>query len=570
MIGYGLGGGGRRYRPNASDQNRLYFGDNLDIMRVLDNEIADLIYLDPPFKSDADYNMIFKSPSGVAPPSQITAFEDNWEWTEESAKTYSELLESGTEVASLIRGLKDVIGINDMLAYIVMMTIRLVEMHRLLKENGNICLHCDPVASHYIKIIMDAIFGTRSFKNELVWLRSGAKNKGSQHAPRKFGSSHDIILFYAKDPKSGYFDPPKIAYTENELHKKFPYKDELGRYNTNTPIFREPSLGPRPNLCYTWRGFKNPHPSGWRMTRKNLEKLYKDGKILIDGNTVKRKAYLHEYKGNNMNDVWSDIPIAAGNERMQYPTQKPLALLERIIKATTTEGGLVLDPFCGCGTAVHAAEKLRRKWIGIDVTPLAIRLIEKRMNDAFQQRVEVQGMPTSLDSAEELARRDPFKFELWAVSLIPHLMPNKKQVGDGGIDGKGYVKIGGNQTVYETSLKNRDKKKHPDEIVVVASVKSGKNLNPGMIHALDGAMKPEDANMGIFISLHDPTKGMRTTAAKAGVFKSPLGQRYPRIQIYTVKDYFANKSPQLPKLTDYIGGDLRDRTKTNPGTQARL
>ena len=570
MIGYGLGGGGGRYRPKTSDQNRLYFGDNLDIMRVLDSEIADLIYLDPPFKSDADYNMIFKSPSGVPPPSQITAFEDNWEWTEESAKTYSELLESGTEVASLIRGLKDVIGINDMLAYIVMMTIRLVEMRRLLKQNGNICLHCDPVASHYIKIIMDAIFGTRSFKNELVWLRSGAKNKGSQHAPRKFGSSHDIILFYAKDPKSGYFDPPKILYTEEELQKKFPYKDELGRYNTNTPIFREPSLGPRPNLCYTWRGFKNPHLSGWRMTRENLEKLYKDGKILIDGDIVKRKAYLHEYKGNNMNDVWSDIPIAAGNERMRYPTQKPLALLERIIKATTAEGGLVLDPFCGCGTAVHAAEKLRRKWIGIDVTPLAIRLIEKRMKDAFQQRVEVQGMPTSLDSAEELARRDPFKFELWAVSLIPHLMPNKKQVGDGGIDGKGYVKIGSNQAVYEMSSKNRDKKKHPDEIVVVASVKSGKNLNPGMIHALDGAMKPEDANMGIFISLHDPTKGMRTTAAKAGVFKSPLGQLYPRIQIYTVKDYFANKSPQLPMLTDYIGGDLTDRTKTNSGAQTRL
>lgn len=570
------GGGGRRgagsrtYRSDISDPNRLYFGDNLNIMRTLNDEIADLIYLDPPFKSNADYNMIFKSPSGVPPPSQITAFEDNWEWTEESVRTYDELLESGTEIASLIRGLKDVIGINDMLAYIVMMTIRIIEMRRLLKQSGNICLHCDPVASHYIKIVMDAVFGTKSFKNELVWLRSGAKNKGSQHTPRKFGSSHDIILFYAKDPKLGYFNPPKIAYTEEELHKKFPHKDERGWYNTNTPIFCEPSLGPRPNLCYTWKGFKNPHPSGWRLSKDTLEKMYEEGKILIDGKTIKRKAYLHDYRGNNMNDVWSDIPIAAGNERMQYPTQKPLALLERVIKATTTEGGLVLDPFCGCGTAVHAAEKLGRKWIGIDVTPLAIRLIEKRMSDAFHKHVEVQGMPTSLDSAEELARRDPFKFELWAVSLIPHLMPNKKQVGDGGIDGKGYVKIGDKKTVYETSTKNRGRKKHTGEIVVVASVKSGKNLNPGMIQALDGAMKPEDANMGIFISLRDPTKGMKMAAANAGFFKSPLGQLYPRIQIYTIKDHFAGKVPKLPPLTDYIGGDLGDRAKATRSRQAYL
>ena len=568
MNGYGLGGGG--YRSDTANPDRLYFGDNLGIMRALDDKIADLIYLDPPFNSNANYNMIFKSPDGLPPPSQIVAFDDTWEWTEESSKTYDRLLESSTEIASLIRGLKDVIGINSMLAYVTMMAIRLIEMRRLLKENGNICLHCDPVASHYIKIVMDAIFGTESFKNELVWLRAGSKNKGSQYAPRKFGSSHDIILFYAKNPKLAYFDPPKIEYSEAELHKKFPHVDERGRYNTNTPIFREPSLGARPNLCYTWKKFTNPHPSGWRIKKETLEEMYKDGKILIDGDTIKRKAYLHEYRGNNMNDVWADIPIAGGKERLQYPTQKPLALLERIILATTKEGGLVLDPFCGCGTAVHAAEKLRRHWIGIDVTPLAIRLIEKRMKDAFSKKVNVQGIPASLDSAEELARRDPFKFELWAVSLIPHLMPNKKQVGDGGIDGKGYVKIGGTKNIYELPLKKRVKKSNHNDVVVVASVKSGKNLNPGMIQALDGAMKPEDADMGIFISLYDPTKGMKQTAAEAGIFKSPLGQRYPRIQIYTIKDYFAGRSPKLPILTDYIGGSLGDKIKKARGTQTHL
>ena len=571
MAAYGLwGGGGRKTPPDAITPDRLYFGDNLDIMQALNDEIADLIYLDPPFNSNANYNMIFKSPDGLAPPSQIVAFDDTWEWTEESSKTYDKLLESGTEIASLIRGLKDVIGINSMLAYITMMTIRLIEMRRLLKKNGNICLHCDPLASHYIKIVMDAIFGARSFKNELVWLRAGAKNKGSQHAPKKFGSSHDIILFYAKNSKLAFFDPPKIEYSEAELHKKFPYIDEHGRYNTTTPLFREPSLGTRPNLCYTWKNFTNPHPSGWRVKKEKLDEMYKEGRILIDGNTIKRKAYLHEYKGNNMNDVWVDIPIAGGKERLQYPTQKPLALLERIIMATTKEGGLVLDPFCGCGTAVHAAEKLGRNWIGIDVTPLAIRLIEKRMNDAFGKQVFVQGVPSSLDSAEELARRDPFKFELWAVSLIPHLMPNKKQVADGGIDGKGYVKVGSNKHIYELPSQKRSKKKQPDEVVVVASVKSGKHLNPGMIQALDGAMKPESADMGIFISLHDPTRGMKRTAAEAGIFKSPLGQAYPRIQIYTIKDYFAGKHPTLPTLTDYIGGDLGDKVKRSRGTQTHL
>lgn len=537
---------------------------------MLDDEIADLIYLDPPFNSNANYNMIFKSPDGLPPPSQIAVFDDTWEWTEESSKTYDTLLKSGIEIASLIKGLKDAIGVNDMLAYITMMTIRIIEMRRLLKQSGNICLHCDPVASHYIKIVMDAIFGARSFKNEIIWLRSGAKNKGSQHKSRKFGSSHDVILFYAKDPEFAYFNPLKIQYSAEELENKFPYIDERGRYNTTTPIFCEPSLGARPNLCYTWKNFKNPHPSGWRIKKEKLEQMYKEGRILIDGKKIKRKAYLHEYKGNNMNDVWTDIAIAGGKERLRFPTQKPLALLERIITATTAKGGLILDPFCGCGTAVHAAEKLQRNWIGIDVTPLAIRLIEKRMKDAFSKKVVVQGMPASLDAAEELASRDPFKFELWAVSLVPNLMPNKRQVGDRGIDGRGYIKIGNGSVLYETSLKKHSKKKSIDEILVVASVKSGKKLNPGMIQALDGAMKPEDANMGIFISLHNPTKGMRMTAAKAGVFKSPLGQVYPRIQIYTISDYFAGKLPKLPVLTDYIGGELGDKVKIARGTQSHL
>ena len=268
---------------------------------------------------------------------------------------------------------------DDMGAFLCFMGVRIIEMWRVLKSGGSLYLHCDPTASHYLKELLDAIFGKANFRNEIVWMRASTKNKGSQHIPRKFGTSHDVILFYSKDVTRAYFDPPKIELSKEERNRLFPKEDGRGLYNTNTPIFREPSLGPRPNLCYTWKGFTNPHPSGWRLSKKRLEEEYQKGNIEIKDGKIRRKAYEHDYTGNNMNDVWTDMPIAAGSERLGYPTQKPVKLYERLIEAASRPDDIVLDPFCGCATTLIAAEKLGRQWIGIDIWSKAHQTVIGRL-----------------------------------------------------------------------------------------------------------------------------------------------------------------------------------------------
>lgn len=523
----------------------LYYGDNLEILRkYVKTESIDLVYLDPPFNSNVNYNVIFKTKSSnriADSPSQIRAFNDTWKWNTESSITYESIMEIGDQVSDVIEGLMNSIGKNNMMAYILMMTVRLTELHRVLKSSGSLYLHCDPIASHYLKIILDSIFRPENFRNEIIW-KSSLGQKGSQHKTKKVGREHDVILCYAKNTKNVKFNPPKKPLSDAELMAKFPHEDEHGRWKDDSMhIFRTPNMGTRPNLCYTWRGIKNQTSAGWRLSKERLEEEYQKGNIVIKKNgKILRKARLNNYAGENLGDLWTDIKPAYGNERLGYPTQKPLALLERIIKMSSDEGDVILDPFCGCGTTIHAAQKLERKWIGVDITHLATSLIEYRINEAFGIRPTVKGIPTSIESAKKLAKDNPFQFEAWAVTRIPKIKPNEKQVADKGIDGRGKIYMG------EINGKSR----HKD---IIVSVKGGENLNPSMIRDLIGTVNSVDSEgFGVFICIAKPTQNMILSATRAGIIKTPLGAEYPKIQIYTIQDYFDDKIPKLPTREDYL------------------
>ena len=519
----------------------LYYGDNLDVLRQhVGDESVDLIYLDPPFNSNADYNMIFKNKDGKKSGAQILAFQDTWSWTAESEATLDYL--AGTRIGGVVLGLRQAVGKNDLFAYVVAMAIRLLELHRVLKKSGSVYVHCDPTASHYLKVVMDAVFGPKNYRNEITWKRATSGQKGSQHAAKKFGRNRDTILFYAKDARRAKFNPPKAPLTEEKRRKKFSKQDPDGRrwMDDSSHIWSTPGMGARPNLCYTWKGFSNPHPSGWRLSREKLEEEYRKGNFEIverpDGSRkLIRKVYEDDYAGENVGDFWDDVLPAQGNERVGYPTQKPEALLERIIRASSDEDDTVLDPFCGCGTTVMEAERLNRSWVGIDITHLAVNLVAKRLSDKFKIRPDIRGIPKSPESARMLARQNKFQFETWAVSLIPNVHPNQKQTGDGGVDGSGQILV-------------RDPDGNPKYETVVVSVKGGKNLHPSMVRELAGTMEGKAA-FGIFICLEKPSRGMYEAAAKAGVYHTEYGT-YPKVQIYTVGEYFAGVRPKVMSIMD--------------------
>lgn len=490
---------------------------------------------------------MFKAKDDSESTSQIKAFDDTWTWGEESASYYHQLLGMGERASEVIRGLREAVGANDMMAYIVMMAVRLIELHRVLKPTGSLYLHCDPTASHYLKIILDAIFGPQNFGNEIVWKRSTSGQKGSQHKPKKFGSNHDVIFFYRKNNAKFMFDIPKKFPPEGEIKVKFPNADPDGRRwkDDSAHIWSTPGMGARPNLCYQWKGFKNPHPSGWRLKKERMDEEYEKGNFEIitkpDGSRkIIRKVYLEDYEGENMGDMWDDIDPAQGKERMGYPTQKPLALLERIIKSSSKEGDVVLDPFCGCGTTVHASQKLGRTWIGIDITHLAVGLIEYRMREAFGIRPRVEGIPTTIESAENLAKRDKYQFEAWAATRIDGIRANQKKGRDRGIDGRGYIHVG------------RDSKGQPKYEKVIVSVKGGHQIGPAMVRDLRGTVEREKAGFGIFICIKRPTSDMKKEASLGGMTETPLGTRHPRIQIYTIKDYFDGRTPDLPQISSMV------------------
>lgn len=526
--------------------NQLYYGDNLRVLRrFIRSESVDLVYLDPPFNSNRSYNVLFQHRSGDAAQAQIEAFDDSWTWSQDSEAQYDEIVSGGSPVgvADAIVALRRLLGDSDVLAYLVMMTARLTELHRALRPTGSLYLHCDPTASHYLKIILDALFGPTNFINEIVWLRAAA-SKG--HATRKLSSSHDIILGYGKSPAYTFNKvhlPPTDAYTG-----RFKFDDSDGRGPYRLAPLDNPAY--RPNLIYEYKGFPSP-PRGWRVSREVMEELDSNDRLVFPNSPtgrIARKHYLREQAGPLAGDVWTDIaPLqASAAERLGYPTQKPLALLERIIGASTNPGDTVLDPFCGCGTTIDAAETLGRKWIGIDITFLSIDLIQKRLvgtyGDDIRQRYVVDGVPRELEAAQALFDENPFDFERWAVAMVMG-QPNERQVADKGIDG--VVRFHLNAT---------------DIGQAVVSVKGGRNLNPSMVQALSGAVAQHGAQMGIFVSLANPTRGMVEAARSSGTFRYEFsGTEYPKIQLLTVADLLGGRRPNMPTpINPYRRARLRD------------
>lgn len=454
-------------------------------------------------------------------------------------------------IQSLRRFLKE----SDMMAYLTMMANRLVELHRVLKPTGSLYLHCDPTASHYLKMVLDAVFGVQNFKNEIAWKRSDAHND----AKNQYGMISDRILFYGKS-KDTVFMRQYGGFQEQTLKDWYQYlefsdgtirrmtkleretqKIPVGARRFNTSDLRSPN--PRPNLMYEYKGYK-PHKNGWAVSYEKMVEFDKKGLLFFpssqDGR-IMRKRYLDEQPGAVVGDVWVDISQIRGTdaELLGYPTQKPLALLERIIQASSKEGDTILDPFCGCGTAVHAAETLKREWIGIDITHLAISLIEKRIKDAFPSiAFEIHGTPKDLDGARNLAERDKYQFQWWACSLVnAQPFQGKKKGADGGIDGIIFF---------------QDNEKGAKKIIV--SVKGGENVTRTMIADLKNTVEREKAEIGLFVTLAEATKPMITEAASAGFYESPYMGAFPKIQILTIDDLLSGR--EKPKYPDFSRGGL--------------
>jgi site-specific DNA-methyltransferase (adenine-specific) len=472
--------------------NKLFYGDCLEILkgrdlngdRYIKDDLVDLIYLDPPFNSNKVYNIIYNEPNGRKSKAQIDAFDDTWTWNDNVEKELEELKISGGKVADTIVGLSTILGKSNMLAYLVMMTTRLVELKRVLKSTGTIYLHCDQTAGHYIKVVMDSIFGATHFRNEIVWCYTGPSNT-KHDFPRK----HDVIFRYVKD----------AGWTFNADKVRVPYKKSLDAAKARTGIFE---VAEYDNLD------------------EKFEEMDKKGKI--------------------PEDWWSDItPVGRIKaEVLGYPTQKPKALLERIIKVSSNEGDIVLDPFCGCGTTVSVANNLNRTWIGIDITHIAINLIKHNLG--IEAKYEVIGEPKDYEGAVQLANEDEYQFQLWALGLDKARPASGiKKGGDKGIDGKRF---------FWNELKNKDE-------LIIYSVKSG-HVSSKDVRDLKGTVENNHAAIGVLMTLEHITKDMREEAAKGGIYKPNefAENSYPKIQLYTVDELMNEK--KLVQWPHY----LKDKT----------
>ena len=517
--------------------NTLYYGDNLEILREhVPDESVDLVYLDPPFNSNASYNVLFREQSGEGSPAQIKAFTDTWEWTQESQRTFEQEImlnpAAPANVREMVNAFRQFIGSNAMMAYLVMMTPRLVELRRVLKPTGSIYLHCDPTASHYLKVLMDAVFGKEGFQNEITWQRTGAHSDA-----RRYGSISDHLLFYTKS-RQWTWNSQYTPYADEYVKERYRYDDGDGRlYWRNT--MTAPSHG-RPTTAMRFRGIEREPPPGtmWRFTQNQIDQLEEQSRIYYSKSGMPYvKSYLDERKGRPLQDIWADVLMSkSGRERLGYPTQKPLALLERIISASSNEGDVVLDPFCGCGTAIAAAHKLNRSWIGIDITHLAVALMKNRLKTAFDilpgRDYQVVGEPVDVGSARALAEQDRFQFQFWAMSLLEAFPREQDKRGaDRGIDGVVYFIDGPRRAVNKA----------------VVQVKSGRVSSP-LIRDLVGTVEREKAAMGLFITLEEPTRDMRTEAVSAGYYHSVLWQTdFPKIQIRTVGELLEGRAFEIPK-----------------------
>ncbi|RCG19084.1 restriction endonuclease subunit M [Sphaerisporangium album] len=510
--------------------NKLYYGDNLEVLREhLPSESVDLIYLDPPFNSNRSYNVLFKEKSGDEAHAQIEAFGDTWTWSHETESLYIEMMNgsASNKVKDALEAMRKLLGDNDVLAYLVMMTARLIELYRVLKPTGSIYLHCDPTAGHYLKIILDTIFGAENFQNEISWQRAGAKND-----PHRYGRSHDVIYFYSKS-RTFTWNTQYTPFDEASIAKNYTHVEPVtGRRYRRGDLTAGKSGG---DVSFEWHGVLPYKGRYWAYSREKLDQMLAEGRIEFRSTGMPvYKRYLDEQPGVALQDVWTDIRLtSADKERLGYPTQKPRALLERILTASSNAGDVVLDPFCGCGTTVDAAQNLGRKWVGIDVTTLAVDLIDARLRHTYGEGIrdsyELLGIPRDLGGAQSLFKRSPFEFERWCVMMLDG-QPNEKQAGDKGVDGVIRFPI--------------DAKGNSEKILV--SVKGGAT-NPGHVRDLVGTIQSQRAAMGVFVCMQKPTKAMIDAANHSGVYTYPVnGVKYPVVQIITVEELIAGKRPSMP------------------------
>ena len=514
--------------------NQLYYGDNLEVLRRhIGDESVDLIYLDPPFNSRASYNVLFAERDGTRAASQIKAFEDTWKWDETAARACAEVIEAGGKVSEAMQAFRTFLGDSDMMAYLAMMAPRLVELRRVLKPTGSLYLHCDPTASHYLKLLLDAVFGPPNFCNEIIWKRTTAHSSARRYAP-----IHDVILYYRRSARARW-TAPREQYDEQYLDRYYKYDDGDGRLywraDITGPGVRHGETG-RP-----WRGHdvtaKGRH---WAYPMVELEELDRAGRVYWPpkGGMPQEKRYREGLKGRAATDLWLDVnrinPV--GNERLGYPTQKPEALLERIIAASSHDGDTVLDAFCGCGTAVVSAQRLGRRWIGIDITSLAISLVRNRLLDAFghEAKYEVIGEPVSVPDAAKLARDDPYQFQWWALGLVGARPAEARKGADKGVDGRIY---------FFEGLGDRPRQ-------IILSVKAG-HVTASQVRDLRGVIEREHAAIGVLLCMEDPTQPMRKEAANAGFYEGfhqphepPI--RYARLQLLTIEDLLTGKTIHRP------------------------
>jgi site-specific DNA-methyltransferase (adenine-specific) len=538
--------------------NTLYYGDNISFLREMGRESVDLIYLDPPFNSDSTYNLLYRTPEGGKVQAQTAAFKDTWTWeTSAAAEAFDDVVASGSSAAEILRALKKCLGQSDTMAYLCMMTVRLIEMHRLLKPSGSLYLHCDPTASHYLKVALDGIFRADNFRSEIIWRRSAAHNKLS----RQYGPIHDSILFYAKSNET-VLHPGATPYSRSYIQKMFRHEDGGGSFRQNEitgPGTRNGESG------LPWRGYDpTEHGRHWAIPQslrpllplggagmtiqQQLELLHSKGAILIspDGRPTYRQ---YPGRGVAYQDIWSyqsgtegtlygtEVAVDADvkwldseAERIGYPTQKPVGLLRRIVESSSEPGALVLDPFCGCGTTIEAAESMGRRWIGIDITHHAIDVIEGRLRKrSAGAQYDVKGRPSDLSDARDLAKRDPYEFQWWANWRVGVQNYRERKKGpDMGIDGIIYFR-NGPWGVGQT----------------IVSVKSGENVGSDEVARLAGTVQREEAELGILVCF-EPTRRMRQDAAGSGMVQTAQG-RFQRIQVVTVQELLDDHMPPMPK-----------------------
>ena len=545
-------------------ENRtLVRGDNLEEMRKFPDDCIDLIATDPPFNSKRDYFVPYRDEHGQEPDTLIrAAFTDPWTWGEAAEDAYQHLLvEEGGQIGDTVQGLRQFLNETPMMAYLVMMAIRIVEMHRILKSTGSLYLHCDSASSHYLKIVLDAIFGASNFRNEIVWKRTSVYNDGFSTGRVNdinlscFRRVHDIILFYSKNPQP-LWNPIYTEHDPEYVKEFYRHEDERGPYRFDNLIGHgirqgesgQPWQGVDPTgvgRCWsvpnkdTWpEGVQPPENYENLSVQEKLDALDANGLIYWppNGNIPRFKRYLSMSKGRRVHDVIADINPLSGQskERTGYPTQKPIELYKRIVAASSNEGDLVLDPFCGCGTTLMASEELNRHWIGIDLTYLAtgtVRLQIERLFPQLRNEITITGTPENAEQALELARTNPHGFEEWCATHVLHFRPDARRDGVGGIDGTFKFPLGrvqGRQTYGRA----------------VAQVKGG---NYTLEHIRDFRTAMQGADLGVFVVTSPPSQGMETEASRTGTYNHPSYEfSCPKLQIYQIQDYFRNILPNLP------------------------